>query len=61
MLVDIALATPGVVGAGLIGAGMGGSIVAVVEAEHPHKLIDNMAEHYYRRHNEYVLHPSALQ
>ena len=51
MLVDIALATPGVVGAGLIGAGMGGSIVAVVETEHTQKLIDNMAEHYYRQRN----------
>ncbi|MHC4145762.1 MAG: GHMP family kinase ATP-binding protein [Planctomycetota bacterium] len=33
-LVDIALATPGVIGAGLVGAGMGGCIVAVVEDKH---------------------------
>jgi len=31
---DIALATPGCLGAGLVGAGMGGSIVAVVEDKH---------------------------
>ena len=48
MLVDIALATPGVLGAGLVGAGMGGSIVAVVEDKHARQLIENMAERYYR-------------
>jgi N-acetylgalactosamine kinase len=46
-LVDIALATPGVVGAGLVGAGMGGCIVAVVESEQARSLIENMAEQYY--------------
>lgn len=48
MLVDIALATDGVVGAGLVGAGMGGCIVAVVRQEHAPRVIENMAEKYYR-------------
>ncbi len=51
ILVDIALATPGVVGADLVGAGMGGSMVTIVEAEHARKLIDNMAEQYYHPRN----------
>ena len=51
MLVDIALATPGVLGAGLVGGGMGGSIVAVVEDKHARQLIENMAEQYYRPRN----------
>ena len=48
MLVDIALSSPGVTGAGLVGAGMGGCIVAVVENEHAAGVIENMAEQYYR-------------
>jgi N-acetylgalactosamine kinase len=48
MLVDIALATSGVVGAGLVGAGMGGSIEIVVEDEHARQVIENLAEQYYR-------------
>jgi N-acetylgalactosamine kinase len=51
MLVDIALAVPGVVGAGLVGAGMGGSIVVVVKDENAQKVIDNLAEYYYRPRN----------
>jgi N-acetylgalactosamine kinase len=51
MLVDIALATPGCLGAGLVGAGMGGSIVAVVEDKHAQQLIENMAEQFYRPRN----------
>jgi len=51
MLVDIALATPGVLGAGLVGAGMGGCIVAVVEDKHARQLIENLAEQYYRPRN----------
>jgi N-acetylgalactosamine kinase len=47
MLVDIALATPGVVGAGLVGAGMGGSIVVVVKDEKVRQVIENLAEQYY--------------
>ncbi|MGB2807773.1 MAG: hypothetical protein WBC22_08530, partial [Sedimentisphaerales bacterium] len=51
MLVDIALATPGVIGAGLVGAGMGGSIVVVVKDENVQQVIDNLAEQYYRPRN----------
>ncbi|MHC4309181.1 MAG: galactokinase [Planctomycetota bacterium] len=51
MLVDIALATPGVIGAGLVGAGMGGSIVIVVKDEQSQQVIDNLAEQYYRPRN----------
>ena len=46
-LVDIALATPGVAGAGLVGAGMGGCMVAVVEAEQVGRLMENLAAQYY--------------
>jgi galactokinase len=55
-LVDIARATPGVVGAGLVGAGLGGSIVAVVEEQHAQDVINNMAEQYYEPRD---LPPSA--
>ena len=51
MLVDIAMAALGVLGAGLVGAGMGGSIVAVVEDKYARQLIENMAEQYYRPRN----------
>jgi galactokinase len=51
MLVDIALASDGVVGAGLVGAGMGGCIVAVVEDKHAPRVIENMACQYYHRRN----------
>jgi N-acetylgalactosamine kinase len=51
MLVDIALATEGVIGAGLVGAGMGGCIVAVVEDKHTRQLIKNLAEQYYHPRN----------
>lgn len=51
MLVDIALATPGVVGAGLVGAGMGGSIVIVVKDDCAQQVIDNLAEYYYHPRN----------
>jgi N-acetylgalactosamine kinase len=47
-LVDIALATPGVAGAGLVGAGMGGCIVAIAESERAGNVIENMDEQYYR-------------
>jgi len=42
-LVDIALATPG-----LIGAGMGGCIVVAVESRHAPDVIQNLDEQYYR-------------
>jgi len=50
-LVDISLATEGVIGAGLVGAGMGGCIVAVVENEHARRLVENMTEQYYHLRN----------
>jgi N-acetylgalactosamine kinase len=50
-LVDIALATEGVIGAGLVGAGMGGCIVAVVEDKRATQLIENMVEQYYGPRN----------
>jgi N-acetylgalactosamine kinase len=50
-LVDIALATEGVIGAGLVGAGMGGCIVAVVEDKHARQLIQNLAGQYYQPRN----------
>ncbi len=51
MLVDIALATDGVIGAGLVGAGMGGCIIAVVKQEGASQVIENMAGQYYRPRN----------
>jgi len=51
MLVDIASATPGVVGAGLVGAGMGGSIVVVVKDECARQVVENLANQYYRPRN----------
>jgi len=50
-LVDIALATPGVMGAGLVGAGMGGCIVAIVESERAEVLIENLKTQYYHPRN----------
>ena len=51
MLVDIALETEGVIGAGLVGAGMGGCIVAVIKNEFARHLIENMAEQHYKPRN----------
>lgn len=51
ILVDIARAAQGVVGAGLVGAGIGGCIVAVVEEKYAQEVIDRMAEGYYRPRN----------
>ena len=47
VLVDIALATPGVLGAGLVGAGMGGCVVAIVQSEQAQQLLRNLEEQYY--------------
>ncbi len=49
-LVDIALASDGVVGAGLVGAGMGGCVVVIVESHRAEQLITNMTEKYYSPH-----------
>ena len=46
-LVDIARATPGVAGAGLVGAGLGGSVVAVAVEHSAGNVLTNLAEQYY--------------
>jgi len=47
-MVDIALAVPGTLGAGLVGAGLGGCIVVLAENARAGAVGDAMAEHYYR-------------
>lgn len=47
-LVDLALQIEGVVGAGLVGAGLGGSMAALVEAEHADRLVAHLAATYYK-------------
>jgi len=47
-MVDIALEVPGVLGAGLVGAGLGGCMVALARAESAERLISAMEEGYYR-------------
>jgi len=47
-LVDIALSTPGVVGAQLVGAGLGGSVVVLVAQTETENLLANLAAQYYR-------------
>jgi len=47
-MVDIALAVPGVLGAGLVGAGLGGCVVALAEKARAGAVADAMAKHYYR-------------
>jgi len=51
VIVDIARARPGVVGAGLIGAGLGGAVAIVVRQEQAPALIEALAEDYYRPGN----------
>ncbi|MFH1613841.1 MAG: galactokinase family protein [Planctomycetota bacterium] len=47
-LVDIALQCPGAAGAGLVGAGMGGSIAVLVEEGCAEQVAERMSERYYR-------------
>jgi len=47
-MVEIALDVPGVLGAGLVGAGLGGCIVALVRKEHADAVVGAMDERYYR-------------
>ena len=47
-MVDIALAVPGALGAGLVGAGLGGSIVVLARKDCAQAVIASMAEQYYR-------------
>lgn len=46
-LVDVARSVGGCLGAGLVGAGLGGSIVAIVREEQTQCLIDRLAREYY--------------
>ncbi|OGV66353.1 MAG: hypothetical protein A2498_15400 [Lentisphaerae bacterium RIFOXYC12_FULL_60_16] len=47
-LVDLALQVPGTMGAGLVGAGLGGSMIALVKADAAEKLVQHLARHYYQ-------------
>ena len=51
MAVDIAMGAKGVLGAGLVGAGLGGSMVALVEAAHADALVQRLARDYYAAKN----------
>lgn len=48
MLVDLALEIDGTVGAGLVGAGLGGSMVALVKAASAEAVVRHLADRYYR-------------
>ena len=48
MLVDLALQHKGTVGAGLVGAGLGGSMVALVKAENAAEVVELLANGYYK-------------
>lgn len=48
ILVDLATQTDGVAGAGLVGAGLGGSMIALVKAKDARALLDNLANGYYK-------------
>lgn len=51
MLVDLTLQVPGVAGAGLVGAGLGGSMVALVKTESAPILVKHLASGYYHPRN----------
>ncbi len=53
-LVDIARKVPGVLGSELVGAGLGGAIIAIVQAEQAQELIEALAEQYYRPRGQAV-------
>lgn len=48
IMVDVALGVSGVFGAGLVGAGLGGCIVALVKRDEADAVIAAMEQHYYR-------------
>jgi N-acetylgalactosamine kinase len=54
-MVEISLATEGVVGAQLAGAGLGGCMMVLTHHKATPKLIQNLTEKYYKHHN----HPPA--
>jgi len=47
-MVDIALTIPEALGAGLVGAGLGGCIVIMAHKEHAETVVAAMGEQYYR-------------
>ena len=51
LLVDLAMAVDGVMGAGLVGAGLGGSMIALVKADRAEQVVEALAEGYYRPRN----------
>jgi len=48
MLVDVSLGLDGVVGAELVGAGLGGSMVALVRSDRAEALVEHLADDYYK-------------
>lgn len=57
-MVDIALSTPGVLGAQLSGAGLGGCMMALVERSAAPNVIENMTQRYYAPND---LDPGAFE
>jgi len=51
MLVDSALESGGVLAAGLVGAGLGGSVIAIVKEQNAPALIERLAREYYGPRN----------
>ena len=47
-MVDIVLDVPGVLGAGLVGAGLGGSVAVVTKKDRTDAVVAAVGEHYYR-------------
>jgi hypothetical protein len=50
-IVDTAIRVPGVLGAGLTGAGLGGCVLVLVEEQHVEKLIAILQQKYYQPRN----------
>jgi len=48
MLADLSLQIPGVMGGGIVGAGLGGSLIVLVKAESAGKLVSHLAVNYYK-------------